>query len=77
MVAAESDGSPAFVWQRHAESRADRRRDEVDLGKTRATQEAMASDTRAAGNAHGRQEQIGDMVNQRPHRLAPRCCSRA
>jgi len=70
-------GLAGIVWQRHAEPRADRRRNEVNLGKTRATQEAVAADARAAGNADRRQEQIGDLAEQRPHWPAPSCCAGA
>ena len=45
MAAAESKGSPASYGS-GTPSRADRRRNEVDLGKTRATQEAVAADAR-------------------------------
>ena len=76
MAAAESKGSPASYGS-GAPSRPDRRRNEVDLGKTRATQEAVAADARAAGNADRRQEQIGDLAEQRPHWPAPSCCAGA
>ena len=60
MAAADEVRLSSLVRKRHAEPRADRRRDEIDLGKALAAEQPVGADPRAAGDADRRQEEIGN-----------------